>query len=96
MVSTISRVALSPEIGADRVAVLENGTTIPCARRLVTTDFRTQPEGPGPLLRTPALLIASSARLNYAPRAVDCAKMTPGATLLVFEIAADISGTTVS
>jgi len=30
---------VAPEIGADGAAVLGNGTTIPCARRLVITDF---------------------------------------------------------
>jgi hypothetical protein len=33
---------LHPEIGADGVTVPGNGTTIPCARRLVITDFWVQ------------------------------------------------------
>ncbi len=33
---------LDPEISASGVAALGNRTTIPCARRLATTDFRTQ------------------------------------------------------
>jgi len=33
---------LRPEIGANGVAALGNTTNIPCARRLVVTDFRVQ------------------------------------------------------
>jgi hypothetical protein len=33
---------LQPKIGASGVAVLENSTTILCARRLAITDFRLQ------------------------------------------------------
>ena len=88
----ISSVVLSPEIGGDKAPCAGNGGSIFKHGNAVSADFRAQPEGPGPLLRTPALLIAYLARLNYALRALDCATMTPGATLLIFETASSDFG----
>ena len=72
-VSKIEGVALHPEIGDDKAPCAGNGGSISKYGNAVSADFRVQPFGPGPFLRTPALLIAHLARLNYALRALDCA-----------------------
>ena len=86
-VSKIEGVALHPEIGDDKAPCAGNGGSISKYGNAVSADFRVQPFGPGPFLRTPALLIAHLARLNYALRALDCAKMTPGETPSIFATA---------
>ena len=62
---------------------------MPCALRLAIAFSGHNPTGRGLFSRISALLVAHLAPLNVAPRALNCAKIAPGAHADNFEIGSE-------